>query len=47
MAVNDEYIEEITIAMIDKGYLILGSNNKETAEKVAEFITTLRAELNK
>lgn len=43
----DEYIKEITIAMIEKGQLYTGDTNEETAVKIAEFINKLREELNK
>jgi hypothetical protein len=44
---NDEYIKEITIAMIEKGLLYSGADNEETAEEIAKFINKLREKLNK
>lgn len=41
---NDEYIKEITIAMIEKGLLYTGNSNEEIAINIAKFINTLRNE---
>ncbi|MBU3145737.1 hypothetical protein [Clostridium sp. CF012] len=41
---SDEYIRDILIALINKGQVYLGASNKEIAESIAEFITTLRNE---
>ncbi|WP_165916208.1 hypothetical protein [Marinisporobacter balticus] len=43
---NDEQIKEITIAMINGKQLYSGNSNEETAEKIAEFINTLREKTN-
>ncbi len=40
-----EQIKEITIAMINKGYIISGSDNEKTAKNLAVFINTLKQEL--
>lgn len=44
---NDEYIKEITIAMIERGWIITSDTNEGTAKEVAKFINTLRNELDK
>ena len=43
---SDEQIKEITIAMVNKGWLIVGDDNEETAKEIATFINTLKKELN-
>lgn len=44
---TDEQIKEITLALIEKGWLDVGVNNTQAAEKIAEFINKLREETNK
>lgn len=43
---TDEQIKEITISMINNKLLYSGSDNEETAKEIANFINTLKNELN-
>lgn len=42
---DNEQIKEITITMLNKGYLVTGRDNEDTAKKLAVFINTLKQEL--
>jgi len=43
---SDEQIKEITIAMIEKGFIFTGTDNEDTAKEVASFINVLKKELS-
>lgn len=44
---NDEQIKEITLTAIEKGWIVTGNTNEQTAVEVAKFINKLREETNK
>lgn len=43
---TDEQIKEITIAIIERGWLTIGDSSEGMAEEVAKFINKLREKVN-